>query len=187
MRRRWLLAAGAVAGCFAPVASPGGSTGTTGASGGPPAVCLIDGTSYPAGAPDPLDGCQLCEPVQSASAWSPCPASQICSGGVCSAPEGADGGSADGGSTDGGAIDAGPADGGSSDGGLEDAGVADSGIGDAGSCGSCCDGDNYTSQCTGTCQIGSAIHTCEDGGWVITSPCQYCPSTQCNLQTGKCG
>jgi len=44
-----------------------------------PGTCLIAGVCYTSGAANPQDGCQVCDPARSTSAWS----ARSCPGGVC--------------------------------------------------------------------------------------------------------
>lgn len=74
------------AGCTA--AHVGGDSGTTGAgtSGGAATACLIDGTTYPADVQETSTHCQICDPSQSTTSWSPgapCSATQLCVNQAC--------------------------------------------------------------------------------------------------------
>jgi hypothetical protein len=63
----------------------GGSTG-----GSTPTSCTIATVDYAAGAANPADGCQLCQPAVTATGWSSksCPAAEICASGTCITPSG---------------------------------------------------------------------------------------------------
>ena len=60
-----------------------------------PTECMIGGTTYASGAPNPANTCQICRPTASASSWSnstddtTCGAGRICTTGKCQCPSSA--------------------------------------------------------------------------------------------------
>jgi FG-GAP-like repeat len=94
-RRAWGIgwALGAATGLVGACLQPAKDLGNVKPDAGPPTVCTIDGVVYAPAAPNPMNGCEACQPSASASGWShaadatPCgDAGLFCIGGTCDAP-----------------------------------------------------------------------------------------------------
>jgi hypothetical protein len=64
--------------CNGECCGPNESCGLGGICEPPTAVCTIGGVSYPAGAENPLNSCEVCDPSESTFEWSPVPDNTIC-------------------------------------------------------------------------------------------------------------